>query len=45
MNNLSSRVLNFKGVEVTVLEHEVHNGEVKTRDGREHVVGSMVAEK
>ncbi|CAL9010793.1 unnamed protein product [Prunus brigantina] len=45
MNNLSSRVLDFKGVEVTVLEHEVHNGEVKAMDGRENVVGSVAAEK
>ncbi|KAH0982857.1 hypothetical protein GBA52_010034 [Prunus armeniaca] len=45
MNNLSSRVLDFKGVEVTVTEHEVHNGEVKTRDGKENVVGSVATKK
>ncbi|CAL2261894.1 unnamed protein product [Prunus armeniaca] len=44
-NSSSSRVLDFKGVEVMLLEDKVHKSEVKTRDDGENVVGSMGTKK
>ncbi|KAI5330155.1 hypothetical protein L3X38_029553 [Prunus dulcis] len=44
-NSSSSRVLDFKGVEVVALEDKVHKSEVKTRDDGENVVGSEGTKK
>ncbi|CAL2248487.1 unnamed protein product [Prunus armeniaca] len=41
INNLSSRVLDFKGVKVVVSEDKIYKSEVKTRDDGESVIGSM----